>query len=198
LVLPTGGGPPRRSSGRPSRLPAALDRPSTLGRLVRQQRRWVRLADEPGGARQALFRRLLDEFRDAVAASLLPSRRNRAVQRVEVKVRPLGPGVDPSLEVEVGRGQVRLVAELSVSWLWQVWGWELATAGDGVVLEVLDADAGGSRLAATLLRWEERCGRVTPVVATAWLLRAADGGWSTADEPCTVRPRLWWSVDVRP
>ena len=98
----------------------------------------------------------------------------------------------------MGRGQVRLVAELSVSWLWQVWGWELATVGDGVVVEVLGAEAGGARLAATLLRWEEGSGRVTPVVATAWLVRGADGDWSVADEPCPWRPRLWWSIDVRP
>jgi hypothetical protein len=198
LVLPRGGGRPRLAAGRPSRLPTALDRPATLGRLVRQQRRWVRRADEAGGPREALFRRLLSEFRDAVAASLLPSRRSRAVQRIDLKVQPLEAGADPSLDIEVGRGQVRLRVELSVSWLWQVWGWELATVGHGVVVEVLGAEADGGRLAATLLRWEERSGRVMPVVGTAWLVRAADGDWSAADDPCPWRPRLWWSIDVRP
>jgi hypothetical protein len=132
-----------------------------------------------------------------VAASLLPSRRSRAVQRVDIKVRPLEAKADPSLDIEVGRGRVRLEAELSVSWLWQVWGWELATVGDGVVVEVLAAEAGTGRLAVTLLRWQEAVGRVTPLVATAWVVRGEDGVWSAAGETCPWRPRLWWSIDVR-
>jgi hypothetical protein len=225
LVLPAGGGRPRPgarpAAGRSaSGLPRALERPAALGRLVRQQRHWVQLAEEPGGAREALFRRLLAEFRDAVAASLLPSRQRRTVQRIEVKVRPLDPGADPSLEIEVGRGQVRLLAELSVSWLLQVWGWELAAVEDAVVLEVLDATADGSRLAGTLLRWEEdQLGRVVPVLGTAWLCRRdafsvgegddppgslgpGDGSdrWRIDHDavPSAHRPRVWWSVDVRP
>jgi hypothetical protein len=224
LVLPAGGGRPlpRPVTGRlaPHRaLPAPLDRPAALSRLVRQQRHWVELAAEPGGAREALFRRLLAEFRDAVAASLLPSRQRRTVQRVEVKVRPLDPRADPTLEIEVGRGQVRLAAELPVSWLVQVWGWDLAAVEDGVVLEVLGASADGSHLAGTLLRWEEdQLGRVVPVLGTAWLCRSAprdgegEGDQPSASEgrvvstwrvdrtagPCPHRPLVWWSVDVRP
>ena len=149
LVL--SGGVPKR---RPTRLPRELDHIAQIARLVQQTRRWSRLAEEPGGAREALFRRLLTEFRDAVAASLLPSRQRREVQRIDVKVRPLGPGEDPTLQIEAARGQVRITAELSVSWLVQVWAWGLATVGGALALEVLDVADDGRRLAATLLRWE--------------------------------------------
>jgi hypothetical protein len=171
-----------------------------LGRLVRQQRHWVHLAEERGGAREALHRRLLGEFRDAVAASLLPSRERRSVQRVDVRVRPLEPNTDPSLEIEVGRGRVQLVAELSVSWLLLVWGWDLAIVGGGVALEVLEATDDGARLAVTLLRWDENAiGRPVPQVGVVWVSKAPDATWSIEahDGPCP-KPRLWWSIDVRP
>jgi hypothetical protein len=190
LVL--SGGVPKR---RPTRLPRELDHVAGIARLVQQTRRWSRLAEEPGGAREALFRRLLTEFRDAVAASLLPSRQRREVQRIDVKVRPLPPGDDPTLEIEAARGQVRIVAELSVSWLVQVWAWGLATVDGALALEVLDVAEDGRRLAATLLRWEAdgsggsaaaadgsgrpgsaggRRGRLSPTLATAWVERDAD------------------------
>ena len=179
LVL-SGGVPKRRAT----RLPRELDHVAGIARLVQQTRRWSRLAEEPGGAREALFRRLLTEFRDAVAASLLPSRQRREVQRIDVKVRPLPPGDDPTLEIEAARGQVRIVAELSVSWLVQVWAWGLATVEGALALEVLDVAEDGRRLAATLLRWEAdgsggsgpggRPGRLAPTVATAWVERDAD------------------------
>jgi len=186
LVL-SGGVPKRRAT----RLPRELDHVAGIARLVQQTRRWSRLAEEPGGAREALFRRLLTEFRDAVAASLLPSRQRREVQRIDVKVRPLPPGDDPTLEIEAARGQVRIVAELSVSWLVQVWAWGLATVEGALALEVLDVAEDGRRLAATLLRWEAdgsggsgpggrpgsaggRPGRLAPTVATAWVERDED------------------------
>jgi hypothetical protein len=183
-----------------------------LGRLVRQQRHWVQLAEERGGAREALLRRLLGEFRDAVAASLLPSRQRRTVQRVDVKVRPLEPHADPSLEIEVGHGRVQLLAELSVSWLLQVWGWDLAAVDGGVALEVLEAADEGSRLAVTLLRWDEdAAGRPVPRVGVAWVARVAraagpdvegaaigEPGWMVvAHDGPSPKPRLWWSIDVR-
>jgi hypothetical protein len=213
LVL--SGGVPRR---RPTRLPRDLDRAATVARLVQQIRRWSRLAEEPGGAREALFRRLLSEFRDAVAASLLPSRQQRMVQHIDVKVRPLEPGADPTLEVEVMQGRVRIVAELSVSWLLQVWAWGLATVGGAVALEVVGAADDGRRLAATLLRWDvaspanvhRSSSGLTPAVLTTWITRDANeaddagtrlddpasGSWRLVDGPA-VRPRLWWSLDVR-
>jgi hypothetical protein len=195
LVL-SGGVPKRRPTG----LPQGLDRPATVARLVQQTRRWARLAEEPGGARETLFRRLLEEFKGAVAASLLPSRQRRAVQRIDVKVRPLEPRADPTLEIEVGRGQVRIVAELSVSWLVQVWAWGLATVEGALALEVVDATMDGRRLATTLLRWEaEGAPGVSPTVATAWVERVDvedESGWRIVDGP-PVRPRLWWSIDVR-
>lgn len=210
LVLPAGGrGRPRRNN---PGLPGGLDRPAMLGRLVRQQRHWVQLAEERGGAREALLRRLLGEFRDAVAASLLPSRQRRTVQRVDVKVRPLEPHADPSLEIEVGHGRVQLLAELSVSWLVQVWGWNLAAVDGGVALEVLEAADEGSRLAVTLLRWDEDgAGRPVPRVGVAWVARVAgvpgpdaevgakeDPGWMVvAQDGPSPKPRLWWSIDVR-
>ncbi len=190
-----------------------LRRAATLARLVHTERRWADPA-LPDGDRRVALDRLVTRFRDAVAASLAPSRRQRGMQRIEVSVVPVPSGNRMGVEAVTAPDRIKLRVELPVSWVVQVAGRGVSRVGDHVVLDVVDRDdAPGSSglLGVVAVRWDvPRPRLVVPTLTRLWVEPvplAPDGTGSATTEigwdivagrrPVRVREEPWWSVSVR-
>src|SRR5688572_11247351 len=159
-------------------LPADLRRVATLARLVRVERRWSD-PSLPDGERRVALDRLVTRFKDAVAASLAPSRRQRGMQRVEVNVRPVPSGQRIGVEAQTAPDRVRLQVELGLAWNVQVAGRGLGAVGDAVVLDVVDLDETTGALGVVAVRWEvPRPRLVVPQLISLWVAPSEDGSWS--------------------
>jgi hypothetical protein len=180
-------------------LPADLRRVATLARLVRVERRWSDPA-LPDGERRVALDRLVSRFREAVAASLAPSRRQRGLQRIEVNVRPVPSGERIGVEAQTAPDRIRLQVQLGLAWNVQVAGRGLGAVDDAVVLDVVDHDRDTGALGVIAVRWEvPRPRLVVPQLVTLWAEPSGDGSWSSVQ---TVRPvrtteMPWWSVSAR-
>lgn len=163
----------------PKQLGPALDR-------VRLRRRLRTPAAE-----RALRSELLAAVTAGLGASVKPWRQPTG-PKLSLAVTPLEGGEDPSVEAQVGRGQVRLGIAVPVAWLLEVDRRGLAAAAGGFTLAVRDANRDGTRVAVTSLRWTEE---LIPEQWSGWLGPAGEG-WAEIEGP-PVRGGLWWAVRTR-
>jgi hypothetical protein len=180
-------------------LPADLRRVATLARLVRVERRWSDPA-LPDGERRVALDRLVSRFREAVAASLAPSRRQRGMQRIEVNVRPVPSGQRIGVEAQTAPDRIRLQVELGLAWNVQVAGRGLGSVGDAVVLDVVDHDRATGALGVVAIRWDvPRPRLVVPQLVSLWAGQVADDAWTAVQtaRPVRTAEMPWWSVSAR-
>jgi hypothetical protein len=180
-------------------LPADLRRVATLARLVRVERRWSD-PSLPDGERRVALDRLVSRFKEAVAASLVPSRRQRGMQRVEVNVRPVPSGQRIGVEAQTAPDRIRLRVELGLAWNVQVAGRGLGTVGDAVVLDVVDLDDVTGALGVVAVRWEvPRPRLVVPQLVSMWVKPSDLASWSAVQtaKPVRTGEMPWWSVSAR-
>jgi hypothetical protein len=184
--------------------PATLGLPGELGRvvavraIVRCQELWDDL-DVPDTSRQILATAMTARLREAVDATLAPSRGHRRRLAVQVRTRMLPPGEQSRFDVRATSGALRIEAELPLTWLTVAWGRGVASVEDHLVLDVTAVQDSGARLAAAAVHWEASRFAVHPVMGAAWVQRVNDGWSIDRSSPPPPRGRaVRWSFDERP
>jgi hypothetical protein len=187
--------------------PTALRLPGELGwmiavrAIVRCQELWDD-PDVPDTSRRVLATAMTARLRAAVDATLAPSRGHRRRLAVQVRTRMLPPGEQSRFDVRATPGELRIEAELPLTWLAVAWGRGVAAVEDHLVLDVTTVEESGSRLAATTVRWEPSRFAMHPVMGWAWLQRV-NSQWSVdraspPPPPPPPRRAVCWSFDERP
>jgi hypothetical protein len=179
-------------------LPAPLGQVAALATVVRCERRWA----DPGFAghdRRVVSQEVAECFGAAIQQTLAVGREGRRPLRVRSRCEVLPPGEPASITIEVraATGEVRLDAEIPITWLVDIWG-RAAAAVDGRL--VVEAEAVAiDRMAVAAIDWglDGSLTKVDPHLTSAWVVRQGTG-WHI--DAASAAPRLtrqpWCSVDA--